>query len=163
MHIPTLIRRLTLPVGALLVVTACASGQSAGWTYAPLGPTAAPSAAATGAPSSAPGSPSGSGGTGSTIDIKTPADQQLAFVPAEITVTAGSQVTINYLNDSPLMHNINFFNGPDNSAPSLGATEPKTGPGDAQSLSFTAPTQPGDYFFWCDVHGNAMKGIWHVQ
>ena len=159
MHIPTLVRRLTLPVGALLVITACAGGQSAGWTYAPLGPTANPSAAASGAPAT----PAGSGGTGSGTTIETPNEQPLAFVPAEITVTAGSEVTVTYNNKSTQLHNINFFDGPDSSATSLGATESKTGPGDSQSVTFTAPTQAGDYFFWCDVHGNAMKGTWHVQ
>ena len=32
-----------------------------------------------------------------------------------------------------------------------------------EMVTFTAPATPGDYFFWCDVHQNAMTGILHVQ
>jgi plastocyanin len=157
MHIPTLIRRITLPIGALLLITACAGGQAAGWTYAPLGPSANPSAAASGAPSS----PSGSGGAGT--QIETTSDQPIAFNPADITVAAGATVTVTYLNNSNLPHNINFFNGADNNAPSLAKSTVATGPNATETVTFTAPTQPGDYFFWCDVHTTAMKGVWHVK
>jgi plastocyanin len=185
MHMPIVIRRVALPIGAVLFFAGCAGGQAAGWTYAPLGPSAAPSGAAasgaagsgavgSGAPSSgapasgaassgAPGSPSGSGGAGTTITVQTTQDQPLAFNPGELTVPAGAQVTVNYTNNSNLPHNIDFFNGPDNSAPSLGATSVTTGPNAAGTLTFAAPTKPGDYFFWCDVHQSAMKGTLHVQ
>lgn len=165
MHMPSLVRRLTLPVGALLIVTACAGGSAAGWTYAPLGPTANPSAsAAAPSPASGSGSPSASGATGgTTLTVETTQAAPLAFEPAALTAPAGSQVTVNYMNNSNLPHNINFFNGPDNTAPSLGASEVGTGPNNAQTASFTAPAQPGDYFFWCDVHQAGMKGVLHVQ
>jgi hypothetical protein len=71
MHIPTLMRRVTLPIGALLLIAACSGGAQAGWTYAPLGPSANPSAAASGAPSGAPSSPSGSGGAGTALNVET--------------------------------------------------------------------------------------------
>lgn len=175
MHIPTLIRRITLPVGALLLIAACSSGGSSGWTYAPLGPSANPSAAASGAPSSgapssgapssgAPGSPSGSGGgSGTAVNIETTNDAPLVFDPADITVPAGATVDVTYLNNSNLPHNIQFFQGADSSAPSLGKSNVATGPNASETVTFTAPTTPGDYFFWCDVHQNAMKGVWHVQ
>lgn len=175
MHIASLVRRLTLPVGALLIVSACAGGQSAGWTYAPLGPSANPSAAASAGASGAPGSPSGSGqptgsgqpsgsgATGTTITMETTQAAPLAFEPAEVTMPAGASVTVNYMNNSNLPHNVNFFSGPDNTAPSLALTEVGTGPNNAQTVTFTAPSQPGDYFFWCDVHTTAMKGVYHVQ
>ena len=80
-----------------------------------------------------------------------------------MTVAAGASVTVNYTNNSTLQHNIEFYAGPDNTATSLGATEIVTGPNNTQSLTFTAPAQPGDYFFWCQVHGAAMTGTYHVQ
>jgi plastocyanin len=177
MQIPTLIRRFVLPVGVVVVAVACAGGQSAGWTYAPLGPSANPSAAASapasgapasGAPASAsasgaPSSPAGSGATGGTVDIKTTAENMLAFEPNTFTVAAGAQATVNYTNDSTLMHNIQVFAGPDNSGESLGATEVAAGPANTQTLTFTAPSQPGDYYFWCQVHGAPMSGTYHVQ
>ena len=157
MHFPTAVRNIALPVVALMLVAACSSGSTAGWTYAPLGPSANPSAAASSAPSSAPGS------GGPAITIETTQDQPIAFNPNDITVTAGSTVTITYTNNSNMPHNINFFNGPDNTAPSLAATQVATGPGNTQTITFTAPTTPGDYFFWCDVHQTAMEGHWHVK
>jgi plastocyanin len=163
MHIPTLIRRLALPIGAMLVIAACAGGQPVGWTFAPLGPSANPSAAASTAASGAPSSPSGSGGAGTTVAVETTQDQPIAFNPKDFTVPAGASVTVNYMNNSNLPHNIHFFNGPDSSAPSLGASQTGTGPNDAQTATFTAPTQPGDYYFWCDVHQSAMSGTFHVQ
>jgi plastocyanin len=159
MHIPTLIRRVTLPIGALFLITACAGGATAGWTYAPLGPS--PNASAGG--SAAPSTAAGSGGPGTTLTVGTTSDQPLAYNPSTLDVAAGATVTVNYANNSNLPHNIHFFNGSDNSAPSLGASTIGTGPSNAQTVTFTAPTTPGDYFFWCDVHQSAMKGTLHVQ
>lgn len=153
MHFPIALRNLALPIAALMVLTGCASGSTAGWTYAPLGPSANPSAAVSQAP--------GSGGP--TTSIETTQDQPLAFNPADITVAAGSTVSVTYTNNSSMAHNIDFFNGPDNSEPSLGATTIATGPNNTQTVTFTAPTTPGDYMFWCDVHTTTMKGVWHVK
>jgi hypothetical protein len=53
-------------------------------------------------------------------------------------------------------HNWHVFNGPDSSSPSLASTQIITGPGTMDSVTFTAPTQTDDYFFWCDVHTTLM-------
>lgn len=87
----------------------------------------------------------------------------MAFTPNTLTMPANTSVTVNYLNNSSLPHNINFFNGPDNTAPSLGATAVVTGPNALESVTFTTPAQPGSYYFWCDVHFQAMSGTWQVQ
>jgi plastocyanin len=147
--------RFALPLGVALILSAC-GGAGPGWTYAPLGPSPAPTTAASATPGASPS------GDVVALDVKTTDASPLAFDPAMLTATANTTVTVNYLNDSSLPHNINFFNGPDSSAPSLGATVAKPGPGDVQSVTFTAPTTPGDYFFWCDVHGNQMTGMLHV-
>jgi plastocyanin len=143
-------------LAAGVVVMACAAGVGPGWTYAPLGPT--PSAGAS-APSSS--GPAGSGGQG--IDVSTTADAPQAFSPAELTAPVSTLVTVHYLNNSNLPHNIHFFAGADQSAPSLGASDVMTGPNAAGAVTFTTPSTPGDYFFWCDVHQTAMKGVLHVQ
>lgn len=75
---------------------------------------------------------------------------------------AATSATVNYLNDSPIEHNINFFAGADSSTVSLGATERVTGPDALRSVTFTTPDQPGDYYFWCDVHLQAMQGTYTV-
>jgi plastocyanin len=106
--------------------------------------------------------PSGSGGPGVTIEVKTTDANPLVFEPAMIEAPAGTTITVNYTNDSSIPHNINFFNGADSSADSLGKTAVVTGPGAVESVTFTTPATAGDYFFWCDVHTTGMTGMLHV-
>jgi len=176
-------RFVALSVATLLLAAACASDAGPGWTFAPLGPTGSPGGSPVGSPGGSPvgspggspaaspggspaaspgGSPAASPGGATTFDVVTPADQPLAFEPAELQMTPATSVTVNYLNDSNLEHNINFFAGADASAPSLGATARVTGPDANESVTFTTPDQPGDYFLWCDVHGQAMVGSYTV-
>ena len=156
--IPRLRGLLTLPA-SLILVTACGASGGAGWSYAPLGPTPTPgpSGEPTGEPS---GQPSGSPGLA--LETVTPQSNPLAFEPNVLEMPAATVVQVTYVNDSNLPHNINFFDGPDETAPSLGATEVVTGPGAPEAVSFTTPQEPGDYFFWCDVHGNTMVGTYRI-
>jgi plastocyanin len=149
------LRRLLPALSLSLVVVACSSGGSAGWTYAPLGPTPEPTG--TSGPTSGP-----SGSPGLAVQVETPQSDPLAFVPNTLEVPAATVVQVDYNNDSNLPHNINFFDGPDNSAPSLGATAVVTGPAALESVTFTTPSEPGTYFFWCDVHLDAMTGTYTV-
>jgi len=136
---------------AVVAITACAATGGANWTYAPLGPTPPP------ASPTPVGTPAGT-----VIEVSTPADNALAFVPNSLDAPANTDVTIRYLNESSVPHNIQVFNGPDNSAPSLGATTIESGPAATEELTFTTPGA-GDYYFWCDVHQAAMSGTLHVQ
>jgi plastocyanin len=80
-----------------------------------------------------------------------------------LSAAAGANVTVTYTNNEPgVPHNWHVFNGPDSSAPTLAETQIITGPGTSDSATFTAPTQPGDYFFWCDVHPTIMTGTFVV-
>ncbi len=157
MHIPKFIRRITLPVGAMLLISACAGGTSAGWTYAPLGPSANPSAAA----SAGPSTPAGSGGPAVTIETTQAAP--IAFNPNTFTVAAGSSVTVNYTNNSNVPHDIALFDGKDQNSNIIATSTQGTGPNNAQTVTFTAPSQPGTYFFWCTVHTLTMTGTYTVQ
>ena len=139
---------------AIVAITACAATSGADWTYAPLGPT--PSAAASGQATPA------ASAAGTVIEVSTPGDNPIAFVPETLDAPAETAVTIRYLNDSAIQHNINVFNGPDSSAPSLGKTAVVTGPAATEDVTFTTPG-PGDYYFWCDVHLSAMDGLLHVE
>jgi plastocyanin len=175
MHPTRKLSGFMLPLAAALVI-GC-GGAGPGWTFAPLGPTAPPTApptpsagptavpsgAPTAVPSGAPSAaPTGSSQPGLTLELVTPEANSLAFEPSTLEAPADTVVTVNYLNDSSLQHNVNFFNGPDQTAESLGATAVVTGPGNTQSVTFTTPASAGDYFFWCDVHGFAMVGTLHV-
>lgn len=173
---------------AALLLAACAGGEGPGWTFAPLGPTqspsgspgaspggspgASPGGSPAGSPGSSPagspggspaGSPGGSPATGTALQISTPGDQPLAFVPNQLSAPAATNVTVEYLNDSNLLHNIHFFAGPDASAQTIAATEIVTGPGNLQTVSFTTPAEPGQYFFHCDVHPPDMTGTLTVS
>jgi plastocyanin len=150
------LRRLGLSAGTLLLVSACAGSGSAGWTYAPLGPTAAPTSSA--APSTAPSS-----SPGLVLEVITNDDAPLVFVPNVLEAPPATVVQVNYNNNSSLPHNINFFDGPDQTAPSLGATDVVTGPNNSQSVTFTTPAETGDFYFWCDVHAAAMAGTLQIR
>lgn len=80
-----------------------------------------------------------------------------------LSAPAGAPVTVTFTNDSNIQHNWHVFDGPDSGAPTLAATDIITGPGATASVSFTAPTQMGNYFFWCDVHPSIMTGNLVVQ
>jgi plastocyanin len=149
---PRLIRSALL-LSAALILSACA-GAGPGWTYAPLGPSAPPTSAATATPAATPSV---------TLDTLTPQANPLAFEPATLEAPANTVIAVNYLNDSAIPHNIQFFAGADSLSESLGKTEVVTGPGAARSVIFTTPSAPGDYYFWCDVHSGAMAGTLRVQ
>jgi plastocyanin len=141
-----------------LVIAACAGGAGAAWTYAPLGPTADPAASPTAGPSGTPGPT-----PGLALEVSTPQEQATSFVPDSLDAPAATVVQVNYLNDSSLPHNIKFFEGTDSSAPVLGETEDSTGPDVTTSVTITTPETPGDYYFWCDIHGASMAGTLHIQ
>lgn len=164
MHTPNTVRLFALSATAslALIAVACGGSGSAGWTYAPLGPTPAASAPASPSASGAAPSPGGSP-SGDTIQITTTQANPLAFDPASPTMPAGTEVTVDYLNDSNLPHNIEFFDGPDASSEMIGGTEQVTGPGALESTTFTTPSEPGSYYFWCMVHGASMQGTYTVQ
>ncbi len=87
--------------------------------------------------------------------ITTPSDTK--FDKSELPAKAGTQVTVTYDNKSAIIHDIRFFNGPDAKSPSLAAT--KLGKNDSQTITFTAPSTPGKYFFHCDAHPTIMTGF----
>jgi plastocyanin len=88
----------------------------------------------------------------------------LTFDTNTLTASAGASVTVTYTNnEAGVPHDWHAFNGPDSSAGTLAATQIITGPGTSDSVTFTAPTQTGNYFFWCDVHPTIMTGTLVVQ
>jgi plastocyanin len=153
--------RLLLPavlISSVLLVAGCGTA-GAGWTYAPLGPTAAPSPS--GGPTEGPsGEPSSSPGVA--LETVTNQDQPITFVPATLEAPPATVVQVTYTNDSTLEHNIEFFEGSDSSAPLLGETEQVIGPDAVESVTFTTPEEPGAYYFWCVVHGDSMSGTLNV-
>lgn len=88
--------------------------------------------------------------------------KNLAFDVQTITVPAGSNVTINFDNqDAKTPHNLAIY---ESEAAQVTIFQGKiiTGPAKV-TYNFVAPSQPGTYFFRCDVHPTIMKGQFVVQ
>jgi plastocyanin len=100
--------------------------------------------------------------SGEVLQIATHADDPIAFDPTTLTATAGAGVRVEYLNDSNVPHNIAFFEGSDSSAPKIANTAITAGPGALETVDFTAPETPGQYYFHCDVHPTQMFGSFEV-
>lgn len=85
--------------------------------------------------------------------------KDIKFSPEKLTASAGP-LTLTLKNEDGTVHNIHVFKGKDNSGESVGATQPKAGPG-TETLQFTA--EPGTYFYQCDVHPSQMTGTLQVS
>ena len=137
-----------------------AGGYGAGgYGYAaPMTPYAAPAAPyAPPAPAPAPAPPP----SGQTIIINLSA-QNMAFSLSTITVPAGAHVVINFTNLDPIPHDVAVYT--DSSAQQLiFRGQIITGPNAKVAYSFTAPSQPGTYFFRCEVHPTIMMGQFVVH
>jgi cytochrome c oxidase subunit II len=99
---------------------------------------------------------------GDAIVVASHADDPLAFDPSTITAPAAQEITVEYLNDTAVPHNIAFFEGGDASAPRIASTEIVAGPGAPERVTFTTPATPGMYYFHCDVHPTQMAGNFEV-
>ena len=81
----------------------------------------------------------------------------IAFDRGQITVPAGSQVTINFDNrDTGIPHNFALYADISATAP-IFKGDIITGPS-MTTYYFTAPARPGTYYFQCDVHPSLMNG-----
>jgi len=86
----------------------------------------------------------------------------MAFDKTTLTVPAGSQININFDNkDEGIPHNFAVYTD-STATQSIFAGQIITGPA-TTTYTFTAPSQPGTYFFRCDVHPTTMIGDFIVQ
>jgi plastocyanin len=99
---------------------------------------------------------------GEVVKVHTVQADPLAFDVTTISAKAGRPLTVEYTNDSDVPHNIAFFAGADASSDRIAATEVKPGPGNVQSVMFDVPSEPGGYYFHCDVHPVQMNGTLEV-
>jgi plastocyanin len=126
-----------------LVAVACGGNKENAAATPTHSAAASPTSGSTEQPTAAPGV--------ETVEIS--ANPGFKFDKDTITVKAGSQVTLTFTNnDSGVPHNWAAYTDSTASVPIPGAkVEVCTGPCEEQ-VTFTAPDQPGDYFFRCDVH-----------
>lgn len=115
--------------------------------------------------------PTTTGPAGTPTAVPTPAanaqkitivGENILFDKTAITANATAPITITFDNkDAGVPHNIQFFNGNSNTAPSIGMTEIATGPV-TQTLSL-GTLKPGTYYYQCDVHPTTMYGTLTVK
>lgn len=97
------------------------------------------------------------GGEPVTVDLTA---DNLAFDKNSITVPAGSQVTINFDNLENVPHNFALYET-SSATGSIFVGEVITN--ETITYEFTAPSEPGTYFFRCDVHPLTMTGDFIVE
>jgi len=153
-----------------LVATACGGGSEK-TAATPTRPAAVPSptrpavtatAGVVASPTVTPAPEATTAPAAETVEIA--AVPRMKFDKDTITVKAGSQVTLKFTNsDTGVPHNWAAYT--DSTASTLipGAkTKTCSGPCEDE-ITFTAPEQPGDYYFRCDIHPVAMTGTLVVE
>lgn len=86
----------------------------------------------------------------------------MAFDTSTITVPAGKQIVITFINnDSGIPHNIAFYTS--SAATTVIYRGARVTGVATVTYTFTAPSTPGTYFFRCDVHPATMTGTFIVQ
>ncbi len=97
-------------------------------------------------------------GGAATVNI---AADNLAFDTNTITVPAGAEVTMVFENqDDGVPHNVAVYDSPLRTE-QIFVGEVITGPAET-TYAFTAPSEPGTYYFQCDIHPD-MNGEFIVE
>jgi plastocyanin len=140
---------------SLLFLAAACGGDDAGPGDGTPTPAASPTETATGSPTP---TESPTGGEGEPVEVEA---EDIAFQVSEITVAAGSQVTIEFNNRDDVPHNFAVYES-EEAAEEIFSGEVLPGPAET-TYTFQAPADPGDYFFRCDVHPDQMTGTLVVE
>lgn len=155
------------------LITACASSEEAGWTYAPppteVAASGAPSGepgspAPSGEPSAAPSAPASTAPSGSASPAASPAPggetvtvtaANIAFDPTELQVAADTAFTLELVNnDASVPHDVAIR---DQGGTELFKTD--TFPG-VETRAFDAPALPAGTYQWvCTVHPNMVIAV----
>lgn len=97
-------------------------------------------------------------GAATTVNI---AADNLAFDTSTITVPAGAEVTMVFANrDDGVPHNVAVYDSPLRTE-QIFVGEVIDGPAEI-TYTFTAPSEPGTYYFQCDIHPD-MNGEFIVE
>ncbi len=80
----------------------------------------------------------------------------IAYQPSTLTVEAGAMVTLTFTNDdvNPLVSHDWALEGFEETAQTA-----TVGNGESTSVTFQAPTTPGDYAFYCSLPGHRANGM----
>jgi nitrite reductase (NO-forming) len=121
-------------------------------TAAPETASAATPAAET--PAAAAASTPAAAGMPTTVTIES---VDIDFIPAEVTVPANTDVTIDLPNHGQITHNFSITDHKNPDVPNLGISV-NIQPGATEHVTVNAP--PGDYYYYCNIPGHEAAGMW---
>jgi len=105
----------------------------------------------------------GAGGPTTTINITM---TDFMFEPKEFTVPAGREITVNATNNGAVLHEFVIFKFGTDAGEKFGDEdeenifwEVEVGPGQSSTVTFTAPTEPGEYSVTCGIEGHLEAGM----
>ncbi|HET9477627.1 MAG TPA: cupredoxin domain-containing protein [Dehalococcoidia bacterium] len=151
----------TWQIGGIFVLMAAVLAGGTIWALSEEDDTAAEEPAASATPSAGSPTPGGGGSGGSTAITMT--DNK--FDPAEITVSAGADVTFDLTNDGVAIHNMRIAgeDGQYNTGDDASSEPGLISGGGTATLEWTAPDSAGEIIFQCDFHPTDMKGVITVE
>lgn len=88
--------------------------------------------------------------------------RNIAFSLSSITVPAGAHVVVHFTNQDAVPHNLAVYTN-SSAQQVIFRGQTVTGPNASITYEFNAPSQPGTYFFRCDVHPTQITGSFIVQ
>lgn len=105
------------------------------------------------------------GGGGASTDISVTMTD-FKFEPTEFTVPAGQEITVNATNNGAVLHEFVIFNLGTDAGEKFGDEdegniywEVEVDPGTTKTETFTAPTEPGEYYVTCGIEGHLEAGM----
>lgn len=88
------------------------------------------------------------------------------FEPAQFTVPAGQEITINVVNNGAVEHEFVIFKLGTTAGEKFGNEdedniywEVEVLPGQSATETFTAPSEPGEYYVTCGIEGHLEAGM----
>ena len=89
-----------------------------------------------------------------------------SYAPMEVSIPAGKEVSITITNKGNEEHEWVLFNYGKDAGESFGDEdegniywEVEAGPGESKTETFTAPSQPGEYYITCGIEDHLQEGM----
>lgn len=105
------------------------------------------------------------GGNGSSTTINV-TFTDFMFTPNTFSIPAGQEITVNATNNGAVVHEFVIFKLGLNPGEEFGDEdedniywEVEVDPGGSKTVTFTAPSEPGDYFLVCGTPGHLAAGM----